>query len=111
MKNGRVFATCTAASLLTALLLAIGCHDGLRRNAALSADGAQEQVAVASTEQVIEPGGALLWSQNCARCHNLRNPHERSDREWSAIVHQMRVRANLTSEEHRLILRFLKMAN
>ncbi len=111
MEKPRIVVTCTAVALLTTLLLAIGCHNGLRRKEALSADGAPEPVAVARLEQVIEPGGALLWSQNCARCHNLRNPHERSDREWSAIVHQMRVRANLTSEEHRLILRFLKMAN
>lgn len=111
MQKGRVFATCTAASALTALLLAIGCHNGLSRNEAFSVDGAPEQVAMANLEKVSEVGGALLWSQNCARCHNLRSPRERSDREWSAIVHQMRVRANLTSEEHRLILRFLQMAN
>ncbi len=55
--------------------------------------------------------GALAWSQNCMRCHNLRNPQERSDREWDVIVHHMRVRANLTAEEHRLILRFLQSAN
>ncbi len=52
-------------------------------------------------------GGAQVWSENCMRCHNLRRPSQRSDREWEAIVHHMRVRANLTSEEHRLIVRFL----
>ena len=58
-----------------------------------------------------QKAGALAWTQNCMRCHNLRNPKERSDREWDVIVHHMRVRANLTSEEHRLILRFLQSAN
>ncbi|MCH7625216.1 MAG: hypothetical protein IIC83_04765 [Chloroflexi bacterium] len=56
-------------------------------------------------------GGAQLWSENCVRCHNLRWPRERSDREWDLIVHHMRVRANLTAEEHRLILQFLQSAN
>lgn len=55
--------------------------------------------------------GARAWAQNCMRCHNIRDPQERSDREWEVIVHHMRVRANLTAEEHRLIVEFLKAAN
>lgn len=55
--------------------------------------------------------GARAWAQNCMRCHNVRDPQERSDREWEIIVHHMRVRANLTADEHRLILEFLKAAN
>ena len=55
--------------------------------------------------------GARAWAQNCMRCHNLRDPQEHSDREWEIIVHHMRVRANLTADEHRLILEFLKAAN
>ena len=111
MAKRRIFVTCTAASLLTTLLLVIGCHNGLSRNEGVSADSAPRMVTVDSVERLDKTGGALLWSQNCARCHNLRSPRERSDREWSAIVHQMRVRANLTAEEHRLILRFLQTAN
>ena len=56
-------------------------------------------------------GGANLWSQNCMRCHNLREPREHSDREWDIIMHHMRVRANLTAEEHRVIRQFLLPAN
>ncbi len=55
--------------------------------------------------------GARAWAQNCMRCHNVRDPQEHSDREWEIIVHHMRVRANLTADEHRLILEFLKAAN
>lgn len=58
-----------------------------------------------------EKGGAQLWADNCMRCHNYRQPLERSDREWDTIVHHMRVRANLPAEQARLILRFLKAAN
>lgn len=56
-------------------------------------------------------GGAQLWSETCARCHNLRPPTEFSNGEWSAIVHHMRVRADLTGEQQREILTFIQSAN
>ncbi len=56
-------------------------------------------------------GGAKLWAQNCIRCHNIRNPVSLSDRQWEIVLHHMRVRANLTADEHALILEFLKAAN
>jgi len=59
----------------------------------------------------VEKGGAQLWSENCARCHNLRPPSGHSDREWDMLVHSMRVKAGLTGEEARKILEFLKSAN
>ena len=66
----------------------------------------------AAEDEVLSPkGGAQVWSENCMRCHNLRRPRQRSDREWAVIAHHMRVRANLLAEEHRLILRFLQSAN
>lgn len=55
--------------------------------------------------------GAQLWSQNCARCHNMRPPDERSDRGWEIVVTHMRLRANLTGQDARAILEFLKSAN
>lgn len=55
--------------------------------------------------------GAELWSQNCARCHNLRPPDERSDRGWEIIVAHMRLRANLTGADARAIEEFLKSGN
>lgn len=76
---------------------------------------AQEEVASEPGVPVAPPpmrkDGARAWAQNCMRCHNVRDPQERSDREWEIIVHHMRVRANLTADEHRLILEFLKAAN
>ncbi len=56
-------------------------------------------------------GGAQLWAQNCIRCHNIRNPASLSDRQWEIVLHHMRVRANLTAQEHEMILQFLKAAN
>ena len=58
-----------------------------------------------------ERGGAQLWGDNCARCHNSRPPSEFSDDQWEVITHHMRVRANLTAYEHDMILKFLQSAN
>jgi cytochrome c5 len=55
--------------------------------------------------------GVQLWSENCARCHNGRPPEEFSDAQWAAIVHHMRLRANLTGEEQREITAFLQASN
>ena len=57
------------------------------------------------------PSGAKLWAQNCSRCHNSRSPSDYSDEKWEVAMLHMRVRANLTAEEHRKILAFLQSGN
>src|SRR5258708_6616685 len=52
-----------------------------------------------------------LWSVNCGRCHNKRSPEQFSDQQWGVILRHMRLRANLTGEEERMILAFLRSAN
>ena len=61
--------------------------------------------------QKIKAGGALLWANNCFRCHNFRSPASQTDAEWNVIGQHMRLRANLTGEEYREILDFLKAGN
>ncbi len=56
-------------------------------------------------------GGAALWAQNCGHCHNMRSPDSYSDAQWDVAMLHMRIRANLTPEEHRQILSFLKSAH
>ncbi len=56
------------------------------------------------------PDAAKLWAQNCTRCHNSRPAKTFSDAQWDTIVHHMRVRANLTGSDARLIAAFLKDA-
>ncbi len=58
-----------------------------------------------------QPAGAELWAQNCQRCHNFRDPTSLSDAQWDVVVMHMRIRANLTAEEHQLILEYLKSSN
>jgi len=55
--------------------------------------------------------GAKLWSENCARCHNMRNPGDLSDQQWITSVYHMRIRAGLTGQETRDILAFLQSAS
>jgi hypothetical protein len=52
--------------------------------------------------------GAQLWAENCVRCHNIRSPGSYSGVQWDVAMMHMRVRANLTPEEHKKILAFLK---
>lgn len=64
-----------------------------------------------TTSTSADKGGAQLWAENCQRCHNFRSPASLSDAHWEVAMHRMRVRANLTAEEHEEIVNFLKSAN
>lgn len=55
--------------------------------------------------------GAQAWANNCARCHNMRDPKEYRDEQWRAIVAHMQVRAALTTQDSKDILRFLQESN
>lgn len=55
--------------------------------------------------------GARAWAEQCARCHNMRDPRELRDDQWRAVVTHMRVRAGLTGDQARDILRFLQESN
>ena len=52
--------------------------------------------------------GAQLWAENCVRCHNIRSPGSLSPTQWGVAMMHMRVRANLTPDEHKKILEFLR---
>lgn len=55
--------------------------------------------------------GSQLWSNNCGRCHNKISPDKYSDHQWELLMKHMRSRANLTGQDTRAILEFLKSAN
>ena len=104
-----LLAVVLGGTLLGATTGFVGCaRDGGRQPSA-SAPGATTQPArdtLAATES-----GAQLWSQTCARCHNLRSPETYSPAQWEVAVHHMRLRANLTGEEAAKIVAFLKSAS
>ena len=55
--------------------------------------------------------GAKTWSDNCARCHNMRDPKDLRDDQWVTTLFHMRVRAGLTGQQTRDILTFLQESN
>jgi len=95
--------------LLTISIIAIilaGCASSGTKATSASADKPASSPTVASAK-----GAVQLWSENCARCHNIRSPNSYSDAQWDVVMLHMRVRANLTADEHKKILAFLKSAH
>ena len=66
--------------------------------------------SAASSDSYMGLTGEELWSNNCLRCHNIRPPTMYSNAQWDVIVHHMRLRANITGQEQRAIVEFLKSA-
>lgn len=59
-----------------------------------------------------DPGrGVKAWADNCARCHNMRDPKEFTDGQWQVIVTHMGLRGGLTGQDARDILAFLQASN
>jgi cytochrome c5 len=101
----RYIAAGSLLGLAAIALLVAGCRTSHSEHADGAKPGAATQVASSGK------GGAQLWTENCIRCHNIRSPSTYSDADWEVAMHHMRIRANLTAEEHKKILEFLKSAN
>ena len=69
---------------------------------------ASESSGAVSSDSYMGLSGEELWSNNCLRCHNIRSPTMYSNAQWDVIVHHMRLRANITGQEQRAIVEFLK---
>ncbi len=95
----------TVAALIIMAMLILGGCQGSKMNKEDSSGQAKTSVADS------EKGAAQLWSENCMRCHNLRVQSSYSDAQWQVAMHHMRVRGDLTAEEHRRILEYLQASN
>ncbi len=69
---------------------------------------ATESSGAVSSDSYMGLSGEQLWSNNCLRCHNIRPPTMYGNAQWDVIVHHMRLRANITGQEQRAIVEFLK---
>jgi len=69
-----------------------------------------QSASTVSSDSYMGLSGEELWSNNCLRCHNIRPPTMYGDAQWDVIVHHMRLRANITGQEQRAIVEFLKSA-
>jgi len=106
-------ASAAAACLLFASCQMAGSH--LDSPATGTASSTAPATAPASSlfggKTTAQMGGAELWAQTCSHCHNLRDPSSYGPAQWEVAVYDMRVRANLTGDEQRKILEFLKAAS
>jgi cytochrome c5 len=73
---------------------------------ARAADPAANQGAPASFAR-----GAQAWANNCARCHNARDPKDFRNDQWEVIMGHMRIQSGLTGQEARDVLTFLQGSN
>jgi cytochrome c5 len=90
------------ATLLFMFLAAFGA--AARESSAQRQDNKPKPASAqaASTESA---EGERRFQSQCGRCHVP--PEDLSPREAKAVLRQMRVRANLTAEDERLILKYL----
>ena len=52
--------------------------------------------------------GSDLYAVHCSRCHAERYPKEFNSSQWKTIMIHMRVRANLSAQDARDILKYLQ---
>jgi cytochrome c5 len=89
--------------LLIGILTATGSVQ-LSPAGAQQPDGAKT-ATTASAKTTDRKEGEKRFKENCGRCHHP--PESISPRETKAVLRQMRVRAMLTAEDERLILKYL----
>ncbi|MEW5888690.1 MAG: cytochrome c [Pseudomonadota bacterium] len=82
---------------LSSLVLALcfGATAALAQDAPATDDGAKKYPAPSVAR------GKKVWTENCARCHEMRDPKDLTDREWPAVIRHMRIRGGLTGQEER----------
>ncbi len=65
----------------------------------------------AESKAVAAKGGAILWAENCQRCHNTPPPNAFSQEQWVTIGLHMQSRALLTGKERDKVIEFLQQSN
>ena len=90
------------AVLLSALALTVSIHAGDRMP---KKDAANAPLVHAVDADTMRADGEQRFRANCGRCHAA--PRKFSPRVMSTVVRHMRVRASLTDEDTRLILRYM----
>ena len=106
-----VVAVCLVFAAALLLIEAVGCQSSSASSSDASAASADKNPIAKMMAVPDKKAGSQLWAENCTRCHNARPPQAYSDGQWSTIVHHMRLRADLTGEEARLVRDFLQASN
>jgi cytochrome c5 len=69
----------------------------------------KSQLAPQDTEIIAR--GAKAWATTCSGCHSLRSTNEYSPEQWHTVMQHMRVRARLSGQVTRDILKFLQSSS
>jgi cytochrome c5 len=94
------FAACLG--LVTVSLVSLGAT---AKNSAPQPQTKVSKSSFVQTARTESEEGEKRFERQCGRCHVP--PEDLSPREAKVVVRQMRVRANLTAEDERLILKYL----
>jgi cytochrome c5 len=86
------------------IILLLAIFTAVAKNAASQQQAAAPKPAAKAATNESEEG-EKRFETNCGRCH--RPPENLSPGEARTVLRQMRVRANLTAEDERLILKYL----
>jgi cytochrome c5 len=90
------------ASVVVLFLAVVGAA---AQNSTSKPQPASSKSSPPQTANTESAAGERLFQTQCGRCHSL--PEDLSPREAKAVLRQMRVRAMLTAEDERLILKYL----
>jgi cytochrome c5 len=87
------------------IILLLGVFTAAAKNAASQQQATAPKPAATKAATTESEEGEKRFETNCGRCH--RPPENLSPGEARTVLRQMRVRANLTAEDERLILKYL----
>lgn len=100
----RISAALLASGMLLALVSASAAGAGPKSSKEKDAP-VPAASAGSSQDETLHVEGEKRFRANCARCHLA--PPKFAPRMMSTIVRHMRVRANITDEDMRLVLRYM----
>ncbi len=78
---------------------------GRASSASAASESSTKPAPVVADDAALRIEGEKRFRSNCGRCHMA--PHKFSPRTMATVVRHMRVRAMITDEDMRLILRYL----
>lgn len=95
----------SVAFLIMAMLLALGAAAKTAASKVSSTSASPAGSANAAQDENLHLEGEKRFRSNCGRCHLA--PPKFAPRMMATIVRHMRVRANITNDDMRLILRYM----
>ncbi len=87
-------------------LFIIGCSSS--KKSTDSGTHVSKKKPTEAQESMADRAGAVLYSQNCGKCHELFSPSAHSAEEWEKWVEVMQPNTELNDDEAELVLQYLQ---